>query len=110
MLILPPLTAKEKAELLRKLDQRIENASAKTIRQAGFSAMAQHAELDWRSSGYWHGVPLASQYAVPEQHRRYRRLHVRIAWRSSDGQMLKVRGPICVGGGKHSGLGLFAAF
>jgi CRISPR-associated protein Csb2 len=107
----PPLTAKEKAELLRKLDQRIEMLLRKAIRQAGFSeAMAQHAELDWRSSGYWHGVPLASQYAVPEQHRRYRRLHVRITWRSSDGQMLKVRGPICVGGGKHSGLGLFAAF
>lgn len=107
----PPLTAEEKAELLRKLDQRIEMLLRKAIRQAGFSeAMAQHAELDWRSSGYWPGVPLASQYAVPEQHRRYRRLHVRITWRSSNGQMLKVRGPICIGGGKHSGLGLFAAF
>ena len=71
--------------------------------------MAQHAELDWRSSGFWPGVPLASQYTVPEQHRRYRRLHVRITWRTSDGQMVKVPGPICIGGGKYSGLGLFAA-
>ena len=107
----PSLTAEGKAELLRKLDQRIELLLRKAIRQAGFSeALAQHAELDWRSSGFWPGVPLASQYAVPEQHRRYRRLHVRITWRSSDGQMLKVSGPICIGGGKHSGLGLFAAF
>ncbi|HYG22086.1 MAG TPA: type I-U CRISPR-associated protein Csb2 [Verrucomicrobiae bacterium] len=107
----PPLTAEGKAELLCKLDQRIELLLRKAIRQAGFSeAMAQQAELDWRSSGFWPGVPLASQYAVPEQHRRFRRLHVRITWRSSDGQRLKVRGPICIGGGKHSGLGLFAAF
>jgi CRISPR-associated protein Csb2 len=107
----PSLTAEGKAELLRKLNQRIELLLRKAIRQAGFpEAMAQHAELDWRSSGFWPGVPLASQYAVPEQHRRYRRLHVRITWRTSDGQMVKVPGPICIGGGKHSGLGLFAAF
>lgn len=107
----PPLTADEKAELLRKLNQRIELLLRKAIRQAGFpEAMAQHAELDWRSSGFWPGVPLASQYAVPEQHRRYRRLHVRITWHSADGAAIKIPGPVCIGGGKHSGLGLFAAF
>jgi CRISPR-associated protein Csb2 len=106
----PPLTAEGKAELLRKLDQRIEMLLRKAIRQAGFpEAMAQHAELDWRSSGFWPGVPLASQYAVPEQHRRYRRLHVRITWRSADSLAMKVSGPICIGGGKYSGLGIFAA-
>ncbi|MGP8234164.1 MAG: type I-U CRISPR-associated protein Csb2 [Limisphaerales bacterium] len=106
----PPLSVEEKAEILRKLDERIEHLLRKAIRQSGFSeAMARDAELDWLNSGFWPGVPLASQYAVPEQHRRYRRLHVRITWRSSDGQMVKVRGPICIGGGKHSGLGLFAA-
>ena len=106
----PPLTSEGKADLLRKLDQRIEMLLRKAIRQAGFpEAMAQHAELDWRSSGFWPGVPLASQYTVPEQHRRYRRLHVRITWRTSDGQMVKVPGPICIGGGKYSGIGLFAA-
>jgi CRISPR-associated protein Csb2 len=46
---------------------------------------------------------------VPEQHRRFRRLHVRITWRSPDGIPIKVSGPICIGGGKFSGLGLFAA-
>ena len=107
----PPLSVEDKAEILHKLDQRIEHLLRKAIRQSGFSeAMASDAELDWLNSGFWPGVPLASQYAVPEQHRRYRRLHVRITWRSSDGQMVKVPGPICIGGGKHSGLGLFAAF
>lgn len=106
----PPLTAAEKAELLRKLDQRIELLLRKAIRQAGFSeAMAQNAELDWRSSGFWPGTEMASGYAVPEQHRRYRRLHVRITWRSANGHTIAIPGPICIGGGKHSGLGLFAA-
>ncbi|MCI0747477.1 MAG: type I-U CRISPR-associated protein Csb2 [Verrucomicrobia subdivision 3 bacterium] len=106
----PLLTAAGKAELLRKLDQRIELLLRKAICQAGFpEVMAQHAELDWGSSGFWPGVPLASQYAVPGQHRRYRRLHVRITWRSPDGEAIKVPGPVCIGGGKHSGLGLFAS-
>jgi CRISPR-associated protein Csb2 len=105
-----PLSADEKAEVLRKLDARIEQLVRKAIVQSGFSeAMARDAELDWRSTGFWPGTAHASQYAVPEQHRRYRRLHIRITWRKPDGSMLKVLGPICIGGGKFSGFGLFAA-
>jgi len=104
------LTAEEKTDLLLKLDKRIEFLLRKAIRQAGFSdVLAQHADLEWRSTGFWPGTELASRYAVPEQHRRYRRLHVRITWRSLDGFKIKVSGPICIGGGKFSGLGLFAA-
>lgn len=106
----PPLTAEEKNELVRKLDARVEHLLRKAIVQAGFpEALARHAELEWRSTGFWPGADLVSRYAVPDQHRRFRRLHVRITWRSSDGQPLKVAGPICLGGGKHTGLGLFAA-
>lgn len=105
-----PLSPDEKNDILRKLDARIDHLLRKAIVQSGFSeAMARDVELDWRSTGYWPGTTHASQYAVPEQHRRYRRLHVRIAWRSADGLPMKVSGPICIGGGKHSGLGLFAA-
>jgi CRISPR-associated protein Csb2 len=104
------LTSEEKSKLLLKLDTRIEFLLRKAIRQAGFSdALAQHADIEWRSSGFWSGTELASRYSVPDQHRRYRRLHVRITWRSPDGAMLRIPGPICIGGGKHSGLGLFAA-
>lgn len=105
-----PLSADEKAEVLRKLDARIEHLLRKAIRQSGFSeAMARDAELDWRSTGYWPGTAHASQYAVPEQHRRFRRLHVHITWRKPNNSPMKVPGPICIGGGKFSGMGLFAA-
>jgi CRISPR-associated protein Csb2 len=105
------LTVEQKSELLQKLDKRIEFLLRKAIRQAGFSeVLAQHADLEWRNTGFWPGTELASQYAVPDQHRRYRRLHVRITWRSAKGLKTKVSGPVCIGGGKFSGLGLFAAF
>lgn len=105
-----PLSVEGKADILRRLDARIEHLLRKAIVQSGFSeAMARNAQLDWRSTGYWPGTAHASQYAVPEQHRRYRRLHVRISWCKPDGSPMKVPGPICIGGGKHSGLGLFAA-
>ncbi|MBL9204910.1 MAG: type I-U CRISPR-associated protein Cas5/Cas6 [Opitutaceae bacterium] len=105
-----PLSADEKAEVLRKLDARIEHLLRKAIAQSGFSeALARDAELDWRSTGYWPGTAHASQYEVAEQHRRYRRVHVRITWHSPDGSLLEVPGPICIGGGKFSGFGLFAA-
>ncbi|MBM3852814.1 MAG: type I-U CRISPR-associated protein Cas5/Cas6, partial [Verrucomicrobia bacterium] len=106
----PPLTANEKNEVVRKLDARIEHLLRKAIVQAGYSeALARYAGLEWRSTGYWPGAELVSRYAVPDQHRRFRRLHVRITWRSPDGRPLKVAGPICIGGGRHTGLGLFAA-
>lgn len=104
------LTAAEKTDLLVKLDKRIEFLLRKAIRQAGYSeVLAQHADLEWRGTGFWPGTELASRYAVPEQHRRYRRLHVRISWRSADGLALKIPGPVCIGGGRFFGLGLFAA-
>ncbi len=105
----PPLGAREKTDILCKLDQRIEHLLRKAIRQAGFpEVMARDAELDWRSAGYWPGTAHASQYAVPEQHRRYRRLHVRIKWRTPEGARLRMPGPFCIGGGRFSGMGLFA--
>jgi CRISPR-associated protein Csb2 len=103
------LTAEEKSILLQKLDKRIEFLLRKAIRQAGFSdALAQHAELEWRNTGFWPGTELATRYAVPDQNRRHRRLHARISWRDSHGKPVEVAGPICIGGGRFSGLGLLA--
>ena len=69
----------------------------------------RHAELDWRNSGFWPGTALATGYAAGDQHRRFRRLHVKITWLDVDGQAIEVPGPICIGGGKFTGMGLFAA-
>ncbi len=104
------LTAAAKAEILEKLDQRIDSLIRKAIRQAGYSeTLATHAELDWRSSGFWSGTALATEYAAGNQHRRYRKLHVRITWRDPDGAAIELSGPVCIGGGKFTGAGLFAA-
>ncbi|MGO9466997.1 MAG: type I-U CRISPR-associated protein Csb2 [Isosphaeraceae bacterium] len=105
-------TASEPAqkELLAKLDRRIDDLLRKAIRQAGYAAeLARDAQLDWRSTGFLPGTDLSSRYAYPEKLRRYRRLHVRITWRDASGQPLQVRGPVCLGGGRFHGLGLFAS-
>jgi len=103
------LKSEEKEQLLGKLDARTELLLRKAIRQAGYSEeMAQNAKLDWRGSGFWPGTDLASRYAVPEKLRRFRRLHVRITWKDDQGKPLPIPGPLCLGGGRFVGLGLFA--
>ncbi|MBN2429348.1 MAG: type I-U CRISPR-associated protein Cas5/Cas6 [Deltaproteobacteria bacterium] len=103
------LTAQEKENIVVKLENRIDNLLRKALRQAGYpDEHVKNAHLQWRGSGFMSGVDLAKNYAVPDQHRRFRRLHVRIFWRDPQGVPLKIQGPICIGGGRFTGLGLFA--
>jgi len=106
------LTAAEKAEIVRRLDARIEKLLRKSLLDTGIPpALARHAGLEWRGTGFLPGVDLASSYSVPDQCRRFRRLHVRLTWREvgPDGTLRpkKMRGPFCIGSGRFSGLGLF---
>lgn len=104
------LSAEQKRVLLEKLDYRIDSLLRKALRQAGYAdAITRNAAIEWRGSGYLPGTDLASRYMTGDQHRRYRKLHVRIQFRDEQGQPLPVPGPICLGGGKFSGTGLFAA-
>ena len=104
------LTAEEKNALVAKLDQRIDALLRKALRQAGYSdVIARHAAIEWRDSGFLPGADLASRYMTGDQHRRFRKLHVRIQFRDEHGQPLPLTGPLCIGGGKFSGTGLFAA-
>ncbi len=104
------LSAQEKNALVVKLDQRIEHLIRKALRQAGYTEpIARHAQLDWRDSGFLPGVDLASSYMTGDQHRRFRKLHVRIKFHDEHGEPLHIAGPLCLGGGKFSGSGLFAA-
>lgn len=104
------LSAEEKTIILQKLDQRIDTLLRKALRQGGYSeTLIANAQIDWRGSGFWPGTTLAAHYAAGDQHRRYRRLHVRLTWRAADGSPLSIPGPTCIGGGKLTGTGLLAA-
>jgi len=104
------IVADEQKKLLSRLDDRIDGLLRKAIIQAGFSrVLAEHAELEWRSSGFLPGADLASRYGVPDHLRRFPRLHVRLRWRDAQKRSVQVSGPICLGGGRFYGIGLFAA-
>ena len=105
------LSASEKKEILCKLEKRIEQLLRKAILHAGYSAeMAKNAKLCWRGTGFWPGAALACKSFVPQYLRPFRRLHVRIDWRDSKGELIKVNGPVCLGGGRFLGMGLFARY
>ena len=105
------LSAKEKREILCKLEKRTEDLLRKAIRHAGYSTeMAENAKLCWRGTGFWPGTALAGKSFVPQYLRQYRRLHVRIDWRDSKGKLIEVNGPVCLGGGRFLGMGLFARY
>jgi len=104
------IAAGEQKELLGRLDDRIDGLLRKAIVQAGFSEiLAQRAQIEWRKVGFWVGADLAGRYGVPDHLKRFPRLHVKIQWRDADGNLVHVPGPICLGGGRFYGVGLFAA-
>jgi CRISPR-associated protein Csb2 len=103
-------TADDKAAVLKKLDSRIDSLLRKALRQSGYSeSIASSAEIDWRSTGFWPGTALSYHYLAGDQHRRYRKLHIKITWRDASGSPIPVPGPICLGSGRFTGMGLFAA-
>jgi len=98
------LSPPEKAAVVEKLERRIEALLRKALQQAGFThEVVGAARVYWCGSGFLQGTDLATNYVVPDQYRRYRRLHCRIEFEKP------VQGPLCLGGGRHFGLGLFAA-
>jgi CRISPR-associated protein Csb2 len=87
-----------------------ESLIRKSIIQAGYSEeLSQHALIDISSAGFIAGADLPRRYCVPKHLSRHSRLHVRITWRSPEGALLKLPGPLALGGGRFTGLGLFAA-
>jgi CRISPR-associated protein Csb2 len=101
--------ADEQREMLVHLDRRIDGLLRKAILQAGFpKLLADDAEIEWRKAGFWAGTELADRYGAPDHLKRFPRYHVKIQWRAR-GSGVKIGGPICLGGGRFYGLGLFAA-
>jgi CRISPR-associated protein Csb2 len=102
--------SEEQKRLLALLEARIDGLLRKAIIQAGFSEqLAEHAIIEWQGTGFWPGTDLATRYFVPEHLRKFPRYHVRIRWRTADGQPVTIRGPLCLGGGRYYGIGLLAA-
>jgi CRISPR-associated protein Csb2 len=100
----------EQKRLLESLDTRIDALLRKAITQAGYSQeLADHAELDWRKVGFWPGTDLADRHGVPNHLKRFPRFHVKVCWRDAKNQPIEIPGPVCFGGGRFYGLGLFAA-
>lgn len=104
-------SSEEQKRLLSHLDDRIDGLLRKAIFQAGFQqVLADNAELEWRKVGYWRGVDLADRYGAPDHLKRFPRYHVKIQWRDEMQRPVHIDGPVCIGGGRFYGLGLFAAF
>jgi CRISPR-associated protein Csb2 len=101
--------ADEQKNLLDKLHSRIEALLRKAITQAGLSQeLADHANLEWRKVGFWAGAEMADRYGVPQHLKSFPRFHVRIQWRDAQNKPVSIPGPICLGGGRFYGVGLFA--
>jgi len=102
--------AENQKRWLGKLHDRIDSLIRKAIGQAGYSDMLkEHAAVEWRAAGFWPGTDLVSRYGVPDHLKQFSRYHVRIEWRDANGHPVSIPGPICIGGGRFNGLGLFAA-
>ena len=96
-------------ELLERLDIRIDKLLRRAIVQAGFSeTLATNADVEWRKAGFWPGTDMADHYGAPDHLKRFPRYHVRIQWRNERSNPVKIGGPVCLGGGRFYGLGLFA--
>lgn len=90
--------------LLRRLMKRREALVRKALRQAGLGdEMALAPEIEMSDVGFIAGVEHARRYAVPRHLVAAPRFHVKLTWPSN------VTGPLCIGRGRFSGLGLFAA-
>jgi len=103
------VSSEQQGRILERLSNRIEGLLRKAIVHAGFpQELADHAELDWRKVGFWPGTDLADRYGVPDHLKRFPRFHVRIEWRNRRNERIEIRGPVCLGGGRFYGVGLFA--
>ncbi len=96
--------SEEQKSLLERLMKRREALVRKALRHAGVGdELACSAQIETRETGFIAGVEKASRYAVPTHLTKAPRLHVKLTW------PMKVAGPLCIGSGRFSGLGLFVA-
>lgn len=94
--------SEEQKLALERLARRREALIRKALRQAGLGdELALSARIETGVGGFLAGVEHASRYRVPQHLAKFPRLHVRLTWSRPVG------GPLCIGSGRFSGLGLF---
>ena len=97
-------SGEDQKSMLLRMQKRREALVRKALLHAGLGEeLAFSAQVETRDAGFIAGVDLASRYAVPAHLRGSPRFHVRLSWPRA------VAGPICVGRGRFSGMGLFGA-
>jgi CRISPR-associated protein Csb2 len=95
--------SEEQKSLVERLMNRREALVRKALRHAGLGDdLAFSAKIETRETGFVAGVDKASRYAVPSHLAKSPRFHVKLTW------PVRVAGPLCIGRGRFSGLGLFA--
>lgn len=95
--------AAEQQRSLERLARRRDELVRKALRHAGMpEEVVCGAAIEAREVGFVAGLERASRYFVPKHLAAAPRVHVRLAWGHP------VDGPICIGSGRFSGLGLFA--
>jgi CRISPR-associated protein Csb2 len=93
----------QQRSLLERLAKRREALVRKALRHAGLGdEFAFTAKIETQETGFIAGVEKATRYAVPKHLATWPRLHVKLSW------PVRVPGPLCIGRGRFSGLGLFA--
>lgn len=93
--------AGEQRKLLDRLATRRDALVRKSLAQAGLSDdLVSSVRVETSPAGFQAGVEHASRYAVPRHLAQAPRTHVRLTWPRP------VRGPLCIGRGRFSGLGL----
>lgn len=97
-------SAAERTQLLERLSRRREALVRKALRHGGLpDALVLGARIETQEVGFFAGVESASRHVVPRHLQGFARLHVRLTW------PVPVAGPLCLGRGRFSGLGLFAS-
>jgi len=93
----------EQRSAIERLAKRREALIRKALRHAGLGdELAFSATIEAREVGFFAGVEKAARYAVPAHLAKSPRMHVKLTW------PFAVSGPMCIGRGRFSGLGLFA--
>lgn len=96
--------AAEQQALLLRLHDRREGLIRKALRHAGLpDDLAHSATIESSGAGFIAGVEHASRYAVPSHLTDSARVHVKLSLPRP------IPGPLCLGRGRFSGMGLFVS-